>query len=164
MMKTSQDGFAVLHYFEQCKLEAYPDPGSKDGTPWTIGWGHTGADVRRGLVWTQEQADAALVKDLEGAERDVLRLVKVPLNQRQFDALALFVYNCGAGSFEKSTLLALINENRFTAAALQFARWIKNDGKPMLGLYRRRMAERALWQGAESRTAIALAKSITALP
>ncbi|WP_397408215.1 lysozyme [Polaromonas sp.] len=86
-MKTSTCGVQVLHYFETCRLTAYPDPGSKDGKPWTIGWGHTGPDVYPGLIWTREQADAAFVADLGRFERDVMQLVKVPVNQGHFDAL-----------------------------------------------------------------------------
>lgn len=34
-------------------FEAYPDPGSQDGRPWTIGWGSTGEDIGPETVWTQ---------------------------------------------------------------------------------------------------------------
>lgn len=36
-------------------LTAYPDPITK-GDPWTIGRGHTGPEVHKGLVWTEEQS------------------------------------------------------------------------------------------------------------
>ena len=49
-MRISDNGLEVLKYFESCHLEAYPDPGSADGKPWTIGWGHTGPEVTKGLV------------------------------------------------------------------------------------------------------------------
>ena len=42
--------------FEGCKLTAYPDPAS-GGAPWTIGYGHTGAEVRPGLTISREQAE-----------------------------------------------------------------------------------------------------------
>lgn len=48
---------------EGLRLRAYPDPIS-GGDPWTIGYGHTGPDVHRGLVWTQEQSEAALASDI----------------------------------------------------------------------------------------------------
>ena len=153
-MRTSAHGIAVMHYFEQCRLEAYPDPGSKDGTPWTIGWGHTGPEVRRGLRWNQSQADAAFVDDLVAKEKAVSRLVKVPLDQGQFDALVSFVYNVGEGDVERgipglatSTLLRLLNAGDYDGAALQFRRWNKNDGKVMRGLTRRRAAEECLFRG-----------------
>lgn len=63
--------FKQLARDEGCRLKAYPDPlserartGRGRGDPWTIGYGHTGRDVYEGLVWTQPQADAALVADM----------------------------------------------------------------------------------------------------
>jgi lysozyme len=49
---------------EGLRLTAYPDPLS-GGDPWTIGYGHTGPEVHRGLRWTQRQAEAALLADIE---------------------------------------------------------------------------------------------------
>lgn len=49
---------------EGLRLTAYGDP-LTGGEPWTIGYGHTGADVRPGLVWTAQQAEAALIADIE---------------------------------------------------------------------------------------------------
>lgn len=153
-MRLSPHGVAVAHYFEQCKLKAYPDPGSKNGEPWTIGWGHTGSDVKPGLVWTQEQADAAFLVDVTSFERDVLSLVKVPVNQGQFDALVLFAYNVGRKSLETSTLLRKLNAGDYDGAALEFRRWNKNDGQVMRGLTRRRAAEECLFRGMAGADAI----------
>ncbi len=153
-MRLSQHGVAVAHYFEQCKLKAYPDPGSKNGEPWTIGWGHTGPEVKPGLVWTQEQADAAFLVDIARFERDVLSLVKVPVNQGQFDTLVLFAYNVGRKSLETSTLLRKLNAGDYDGAALEFRRWNKNDGKVMRGLTRRRAAEECLFRGMAGADAI----------
>lgn len=168
-MKTSTNGVQVLHYFESCRLTAYPDPGSKDGKPWTIGFGHTGPDVYPGLIWTREQADAAFVADLGRFERDVVQLVKVPINQGHFDALVSFVYNVGsdidtdtiAEGLGDSTLLRKLNAGDFAGAADEFPKWNKNDGKVMLGLRRRRAAERALFQGLNGDQAIAIGKAVS---
>lgn len=155
-MKVSSNGLDVLKYFEGCSLKAYPDPGSDDGKPWTIGYGHTGNDVKPGLIWTREQADAALRADLAQFERDVEFLVKVPLTQGKFDALVLFAYNCGVSGFSGSTLLRLLNAGDYDGASKQFARWNKNNGQVMRGLIRRRAAEAALFLGADGSEAIAL--------
>ena len=67
-------------------LRAYPDPLSPrgkqealppkqrapgwstlSGAPWTIGYGHTSGEVRDGLCWTKDQAEAALIADLANA-------------------------------------------------------------------------------------------------
>lgn len=153
-MRISANGIAVAHYFEQCRLVAYPDPGSKDGKPWTIGWGHTGPEVVKGLVWTQAQADAAFEKDLLKFEARVARLVKVSLTQGQYDAVVLFDYNTGA--LHSSTLLKLLNAGDYAGAKAQFSRWIKNDGEVMRGLIRRRAAEAALFAGKSGAEAIAI--------
>ncbi len=153
-MKTSPNGIAVLKYFESCRLTAYPDPAS-GGAPWTIGWGHTGPEVTPGLVWTQEQADSQLTSDLVSREQAVSKAVTVPLTQGQFDALVDFVYNLGAGNFQTSTLLSLINAEDMAGAVEQFARWNKAGGKVMAGLTRRRAAEAALFTGSSGADAIA---------
>lgn len=54
---------ADLKRDEGLRLEAYPDP-LTGGAPFTIGYGHTGPDVRPGLKWTLEQAEAALLDDI----------------------------------------------------------------------------------------------------
>jgi lysozyme len=154
-MRISSNGIAVAHYFESCKLTAYPDPGSRDGKPWTIGWGHTGPEVVKGLVWTQGQADAQFLIDVARFEREVASLVKVPLTQGQFDALVLFAYNVGsdidadtiAEGLGDSTLLRKLNAGDYDGAALEFRKWNKNDGKVMRGLIRRRAAEECLFRG-----------------
>jgi lysozyme len=153
-MRLSPHGVAVAHYFEQCKLKAYPDPGSKNGEPWTIGWGHTGSDVKPGLVWTQEQADAAFLVDITRFERAVLNVADVPLTQGQFDALVLFAYNVGSKALETSTLLRKLNNEDYAGAALEFRRWNKNDGQVMRGLTRRRAAEECLFRGMGGAAAI----------
>ena len=160
----SANGIEVGKHYEGCRLEAYPDPGSKDGTPWTIGYGHTGPEVRKGLVWTQEKADAVFPVDVGSFERDVLSLVTVPVTQGQFDALVLFAMNCGsdidadslAEGLGDSTLLRLLNEGDYKGAREEFAKWVKNDGKTMLGLKRRRRSEQGLWDGLDAKAAIAV--------
>lgn len=144
-MRISANGIAVSHYFETCSLTAYPDPGSRDGNPWTIGWGHTGPEVRKGLVWTQAQCDAADLEDMREAEAIVSKVVKVAVSQGQFDALVLFQNN--TGSLGTSTLLKLLNAGDYAGAQGQFKRWNKNDGKVMRGLVRRRAAEECLFAG-----------------
>lgn len=160
--RTSPHGISLMHYFETCKLMAYPDPGSKNGEPWTIGWGHTGPEVKPGLEWTQQQADSVFVDDLRRFERDVLSLVKVPLTQGQFDALVSFAYNVGSDidadtipeGLGDSTLLRKLNAGDYAGAAIEFLKWNKNDGKPMRGLTRRRHAEMGLFNGMSGRDAI----------
>jgi lysozyme len=146
-MKTSKAGIDLIHSFESLRLKAYPDPGSKDGKPVTIGWGSTGPEIKLGMTWTKEQADARFAKDLARFEIGVSKSVSVNLKQHQFDALVSFAYNVGLGNFLSSTLLKMLNEGYTKNALLQFGKWIFNDGKVMNGLVRRREAERKLFSG-----------------
>lgn len=45
---------------EGLRLSAYLDTVGV----WTIGYGHTGPEVKRGLTWTREKAEAALIEDI----------------------------------------------------------------------------------------------------
>lgn len=152
-MKISENGLAVLKYFESCKLTAYPDPGT-GGAPWTIGYGHTGPDVHDGLKWTQQQADEALARDLQRFEERVTSLISRPVNQGQFDAMVCLAYNIGYKAFRTSTLLALFNDGKTDQALAQFARWNKSGVRVMRGLIRRRAAESWLFRGATGKEAI----------
>jgi len=145
----------VLKYFENCSLSAYPDPAT-GGAPWTIGWGHTGPEVVRGLVWTQAKADATLLTDLAAREMTVSCAVTKSLTQGQFDALVDVVYNLGSGNFQGSTLLRMINAGDMAGALAQFPRWNRAAGAPMRGLTRRRAAEAALFAGKTGTQAIAI--------
>lgn len=146
-MKTSQAGIDLIHSFESLRLKAYPDPGSKDGKPYTVGWGSTGSDIGPGTVWTKEKADQRFASDLSKFEQAVSLLVKVPLTQHQFDALVSFTYNLGICSLKSSTLLKMLNEGYYSNAGLQLLRWTKNDGVEMAGLVRRRKAELKMFNG-----------------
>lgn len=137
-LKYSKAGADLTKSFEQCPLTAYWDA---LGKVWTIGWGHTGPEVCEGLVWTQEQADAALANDYAGCEASVNQCVTVPLTQGEFDALVDIEFNVGRGAIEKSTLLKLLNAGDRAGAAAQFPEWDHAGGKVVVGLLRRRQAE-----------------------
>lgn len=150
-MRTSDHGLQHIMESEGCRLDAYPDPGS-GGTPWTIGVGHTGG-VRPGDRCTMEEAMAWLRADVAWAEEAVSGQVRVPLSQRQFDALVSFVFNVGAGQFGSSTLLRLLNQGDHAGAAAQFERWTRAAGRVLPGLVKRRAAERAMFEGGTGKEA-----------
>lgn len=144
--RVSGKGIALLHKWEGCRLEAYPDPGSKDGKPWTIGWGSTGPDIGPGTVWTQAQADARFERDLERYADEVARAIgDAPTTQDQFDALVAFHYN--TGKIASATLTKRHKAGDYRGAALEFEKWVFNDGVRMQGLVRRRAAEAQLYKG-----------------
>lgn len=141
-MHISETGLALIRQFEGLRLSAYRCPA---GIP-TIGYGTT-AGVKMGDTITKERAEELLREDVKRFEAQVLRLVKVPLTQGQFDALVSFVYNLGAGNLSNSTLLRLLNAGDYKGAAAQFDRWVYASGKRLSGLVKRRAAERALFEG-----------------
>lgn len=140
-MNISEKGISLIKNFEGCRLEGYKCPA---GVP-TIGYGHTGSEVHVGMKITQSEADRLLKNDLIVHCNNVSKLVNVPLNQNQFDALVSLEYNIGYGAFLKSTLLKLLNQKKYNEAAEQFLRWKYAGGKVLAGLERRRKAEKELF-------------------
>jgi lysozyme len=78
-------------------------------------------------------------------ERAIKRLVNVPVNQLEYDALTSFTYNEGPNNLASSTLLKKLNQGDYDGAANEFPRWIYAGGKPSEGLRTRRLAEQALF-------------------
>ncbi len=143
-MKLSETGKALIKRFEGLRLEPYRDiAGVK-----TIGYGHTGPDIRGPI--TEAEADALLAKDIARFETGVNALAKA-CTQGQFDALVSFAFNLGLQALLRSTLLRKHNAGNHVAAAAQFKEWNKarKNGQlvPVAGLTARREAERKLYVG-----------------
>lgn len=136
---------AKLEQFEGLRLAAYHDAVGV----LTIGYGHTGSDVRPGLTIDRARADQLLRQDLAAAEAAVGRLVKVPLTDNQFGALVSFAFNVGVGAFQGSTLLRKLNAGNYDAVPGELAKWNKGtvNGKKVAipGLTNRRAAEAGIW-------------------
>ena len=66
-MKISNNGLAIIEKFEGCQLKAYVCPAGV----LTIGYGHTGSDVKPGMTITKEQAVELLKKDVAKFEKVV---------------------------------------------------------------------------------------------
>lgn len=151
-MTPSSKCIALVKESEGCKLESYRDPVGI----WTIGYGRTSC-VCEGMTCIQAQADDWLLDDLNIAANIVNRVVKVPLNQNQFDALTDFVYNIGPGvpgkkqgfvclkNGKPSTMLRLLNAGDYAGAAAQFKFWNKAGGLVLKGLSIRRKKEEELF-------------------
>lgn len=148
VVTTSSDaGLTFIGGFEGLELQRYNDAAGHC----TIGYGHlvhrgscTDADYPDGI--TQVQALELLRADAATAVTAVNRLVTVPLNQTQFDALVSFVFNLGEGSFSRSTLLTRINEGADSEQIrAEFLRWNRAGGRELRGLTRRRAAEADLF-------------------
>ncbi len=138
--RVNQDGIDLIKQFEGLHLTAYLCP----SRIWTVGYGHT-RTTRAGMTISQEQAEMLLSEDLQIFERAVVRLVRVPLSDNQFSALACFAFNVGTGNLECSTLLKLLNRGWYEQVPAQLMRWTRANGEVFGGLARRRAAEGRLW-------------------
>ena len=139
-MIISKNGLDLIKHFESLQLKAY----KCSANVWTIGYGHT-KNVKEGDRICEDQANCFLMQDLYSVERAIIRLVKVKINQNQFDALCSLIFNIGVLAFNKSTLLAKLNTGDYVGAAEQFRRWNKVNNVVMAGLVRRRQAEEDLF-------------------
>lgn len=108
----------------------------------TIGYGCT-ENVTVGMVWTHDQAIAALKKEIAKHEKHVTRLTTVDLNQNEFDALTSFCYNCGEGNLAK--LIVPLNKGDRAATARKFHEFVKAKGIEIPGLVSRRAREASLF-------------------
>lgn len=145
----SQKGINFIQSFEGYSSKAYDDGVGV----WTIGWGTTiksnGQKVKKGDVATKEQSLEYFRNDLKSFESAVNRLVKVNIDQDQYDALVSFTYNVGIGALTGSTALKKINQGDLRGGADAMLSWNKGtvNGKKveLKGLTRRRNAERELF-------------------
>ncbi len=138
----SQRGMDLTRSFEGCRYKAYQDGGGV----WTIGYGHT-LFVVEGQTCDMAQAVQWLMFDIQYAVHAVNKLVDVDLTQGQFDAIVDLVFNIGVNAFRTSTMLRLLLIRDYLAAAEQFPRWNKDNGKVVSGLTRRRAYDRAMFLG-----------------
>lgn len=144
-MTTSSRGLQLIKDFESLRLYAYRCPA---GVP-TIGYGHT-LGVKMGQAITEKQAEDYLKQDVTPIER-YLNDVGVNFRQEQFDALVSWIFNLGAGNFQHSTLFKKIcTDAPDGEVAEQILKWVNADGKPLLGLKRRRIAEANMFLGTEA--------------
>lgn len=148
--RINEAGLKLLVASEGCRLTAYPDPANApprgDGSPWSIGFGAVGPDIKEGVTWTQDQCNKRLIEDVRRFEKAVDELIKVPVSDNQFSSLVVFCYNVGINAFKRSTLLRLLNQGDTMNAGRQLLLWTKANGRVMAGLVMRRRAELALFQ------------------
>ena len=139
-MKTSEVGVELIKEFEGCKQVAYQDSVGV----WTIGYGHT-KDVYEGQLAIKKTIERWLQEDLEEFESYVSKLVKVELNQNQFDALVAWTFNLGPTNLNESTMLRKLNYGDYESVPDEMRRWNKAGGEVLNGLVRRRDAEANLF-------------------
>ncbi|MEM7620626.1 MAG: lysozyme [Pseudomonadota bacterium] len=164
MRHITDDGLNLIKTFEGFVPHLYICAG---GYP-TIGYGHvilqtdiydgiTGAELlgilhkhgveaaKEAYSMSREEAEEILRRDVHRFERTVLRLINVPLEDGQFDALVSFTYNLGGGALQRSTLRKKVNRGHHGLVPREFRKWVWAGGRKLRGLMRRREAEAELY-------------------
>jgi len=124
---------AALKEDEGLRLNAYPDPLS-GGDPWTIGYGATGPDIKRGTVWTQAQAEKRLVEMAlqHGQELERRAPWIAGLDPVRRNVLHNMAYNLGVDGLLgfKNTLRA-VEEGRYqqASAGMLASKWARQVGR-----------------------------------
>ena len=150
----------MIKHHEGVKLKPYRCPARL----WTIGVGHvieanhakvpleqrSYLEIPDGWnrVFTMEEVDAILAKDLTKFESGVLKYCpSAGSRQSWLDSLVSFSFNLGLGTLQRSTLRQKHNRGDSTGAAEEFLKYCKAGGKVLRGLENRRKDERAIYLG-----------------
>lgn len=135
-------GLEIIQTSEGLRLESYLDTG---GVP-TIGWGHTGKEVKLGQHISLTQAIALLAADVGWAEDVVHGLTHdVLTNDNQFSAMVSLTFNIGQGQFKTSTCLRRHRAGNYIGAAEALQWFVYDNGVKLSGLVKRRKREAALY-------------------
>lgn len=149
---------AFVGTWEGRSLPVYTDMAGYD----TVCNGHTGPDVKKGDVWTKEQCDAILHKDVTKHGTGILACITVPINQNEYNAYTSLAFNTGIAAVCNSSIPKKLAAGKRTEACntiLDFDKirdcnkprvWNKDKQRwecplvPVRGLTNRRKAEHAL--------------------
>jgi GH24 family phage-related lysozyme (muramidase) len=161
----SQDGkqadlaaaLKIIKEFEGCHLTAYPDPLS-GGEPWTIGYGTTryqdGRKVSKGDKINAIEADMLLRQEVDRIAEKLRTSVPAwgEMADHQKCALISFAYNLGSGFYGTpgfETISRELREKDWAAVPAALLLYRNPGTNVEAGLKRRRIAEGALWTGAQ---------------
>jgi len=142
MRHINQEGLDLIKEFEGFFSDSYLCPSGV----WTIGYGHTGKDVKSGQKIDNKRGEELLRNDVAWAEEGIERLVEVPVTDNMFSALVSLAFNIGVGGVKKSNVMKYLNGWAFIDSANAFLKHSETlQGKVLPGLLRRRKAERELF-------------------
>ena len=137
----NKEGLALLKSLEGCRLTAYKLANEKY---YTIGYGHYGADVKKGQTITQAEAEALFLKDLEKFEKHVDNVAVKKfgaLTPNQHAALTSYCYNRGLGGLKE----LISNSDTLEAVARNFPIYWGSNQTYKTALINRRKKEQALF-------------------
>lgn len=142
-MKLSENGKKLLMEWEGFCNKAYKCVVTEKY--YTIGFGHYGKDVSKGMSITRADAQKLLESDLVGFESKVEKYNDIyHWTQNQFDAMVLFAYN--VGSIDKLTNNGKRSIEEISKKMLEYN---KSGGKVLTGLTNRRLKEQAIFNTKE---------------
>ena len=137
MRKINKSGLNLIKKYEGCKLTSYICPAGV----LTIGYGHTGKDVKPNQTITKKKAINLLKKDLARFERHVQSYNYIyEWTDNEFSALASFAFNIG--NIDQLTAYGTRTRSQIRSAMLKY---VKANGKTLQGLVKRRKAELKLF-------------------
>ena len=136
----------------QPMLKSYRIPGDV----WTVGFGHTGENVKPNMTINQSKAEQLLQKDAQTASDCVKRIfsdwkqnnINRTITQSMFDALTSLAFNAGCGSLRggssKNDLIDYVKAGKFSDASKRILTF-KADKPGFSGLKIRREKEKNLF-------------------
>jgi len=132
---------------EGISLKAYQD----SVNVWTICRGHTGPEVKKGMVLDKAACDALFKTDIWKAMSVVLTNTNREIPQGMLVSMTSFTFNVGEGKFKSSTMLKKINRGDLAGACKELPRWkyaggmdCSIRGNNCYGVWERRLREQTL--------------------
>jgi len=168
-MNISERGIDFIAQKEGNVLTVYKDSAGLD----TIGIGHliTNEEKESGTIningtptnfksgITKQQSRDLFKQDIKKFERGMCRIIKVPLNQNQYDALISWMFNVGQGNAGSSTLVRKLNQGDYADVPKNLQAWnkvtVRGRKQVSEGLSNRRRAEAIKFTSTEGTTRIA---------
>jgi lysozyme len=157
-MKICDKGLAIIKKYEGFYNKPYLCP----ALIYTIGYGHVlypeqarlplaqrkayPLKAEHNRVWSKEEINDLLIKDLARFERGVTMLFPVSyrFTQGTYDALVSFSFNLGLGALQRSTVRSALLRGDKTMAGESLLKYCRAGGKILKGLQLRRQAEHKL--------------------
>ena len=96
-------------------------------------------------VWSMQEIDDILQKDLTSFERGVRKYCTIDLTQGMIDGLVSFSFNVGLGTLQRSTLRQKLNRADKEGAAEEFLKYTIGGGRVLKGLVNRRKDEKGIF-------------------
>lgn len=145
-LRLSSQGASFVQDWEKLSLNYYDD----DLGYCTVGWGHLvngkrsckALGISRGTTISRTQAESFFGLDAMKHEKIIRMAIRVPLYQREFDALCSLAFNVGDIARIAPGLCRKINSGAYADAAKEFLD-ITNGG--ISGLVKRRKQERDMY-------------------